>query len=83
MELRWIILAIVLLICGAVALEAWLKRGKRRASFAEMQPRGGSGDPEAKTELGMEATDTDLVDEAHKRNQIAEGRNDAITRRRH
>ncbi|WP_300518339.1 hypothetical protein [Aliiroseovarius sp.] len=81
MELRWIILGVVLLVCGAIAVEAWVRRGRRRRRFAEMRPGTAQTRPDGEAELGMEATDTRLVDEAHKRNQIIEGRNDTIIRR--
>lgn len=71
MELRWIILGVVLLICAAIALEAWLKRGRARR-LGDSRP---GKDRPLKSELGMEATDISLVAKAHAKNEDIERRN--------
>lgn len=76
----WIIAGIVLLVTGAACLEAYLKRNRRRplAKYHEGSPE----DVPLKKELGLEATDVDLVNRAHRENERTERYNRQLSRRR-
>jgi hypothetical protein len=76
----WIIAGIALLVAGAACLEAFLKRNRRRplAKFHEGCPESAS----TEKELGLEATDVDLVNRAHRENQRTERYNARLSGRR-
>ncbi len=74
-----IILTIVALVVAAIAIEAYVKRNRRQPlSKSRPSPRVMT----EKVELGQEATDLDMVEKAHAKNQRTEKFNDATTRRR-
>ncbi|WIY24943.1 hypothetical protein [Parasedimentitalea psychrophila] len=64
----WIITGIVALIVAAIGIEAYVKRNKRRA-LSQSQPKMRHGNRK-KVELGQEATDLDLVEQAIRQNQL-------------
>jgi hypothetical protein len=66
----WIIVAIVGLLVAAIAIEAYVKRNKRR-TLSQSQPKLRNRNRK-KVELGQEATDLDLVEQAIKQNQLLE-----------
>ncbi|AZV78126.1 hypothetical protein EBB79_09735 [Parasedimentitalea marina] len=70
MNMPWIIAAIVGLLVAAIAIEAYVKRNKRR-TLSQSQPQMRNGNRK-KVELGQEATDLDLVEQAIKQNQLLE-----------
>lgn len=70
MSTMWIIVAIVGLLVAAIAIEAYVKRNKRR-TLSQSQPKLRNRNRK-KVELGQEATDLDLVEQAIKQNQLLE-----------
>lgn len=72
----WIIVGIAALIASAIALEAYLKRNRRR-TLSSIQPKR----KDEKVALGQEATDAELVKRTHDQNQKTEHRNGALGRR--
>ena len=61
-----IVAIIVAVIIAAAVIEAYLKRN-RHTSLSSSRPK--RTQEETKPELGMEATDTKLVDAAHRQNE--------------
>ncbi len=87
MSLTWklIILGVVSLIVIAAGIEAWLKRGKSAGPLLERMDFGPYGKPQdentdAKTPLGMEATDMRSVEEADRLNRILGSNTSMINR---
>ena len=66
----WIIVAIFMLVVAAIGIEAYVKRNKRR-TLSQSQPKLRNRNRK-KVELGQEATDLDLVEQAIKQNQLLE-----------
>ena len=58
------------LIVAAICIEAYVKRNKRR-TLSQSQPKMRNGNRK-KVELGQEATDLDLVEQAIRQNQLLE-----------
>jgi len=70
MNALWATFAIVGLLVAAIAIEAYVKRSKRR-TLSQSQPKMRNANRK-KVELGQEATDLDLVEQAIKQNQLLE-----------
>ena len=58
-------------ICLALLVELWLKRGKTPRPLAERMRSGMKDTPDTKKPLGMEATDLESVERAQKLNEIS------------
>ncbi len=74
----WVLIGGVALLALAVFIQSVTKRGKRRP-LSHAQPKS---DKHARVaELGMEATDLDLVESVNRENKRLEEANAATTRR--
>ncbi|MCK0169881.1 hypothetical protein MWU53_02300 [Aliiroseovarius sp. S1123] len=69
---------IVAVIIVAALGEAYLKRNKHRSLSSRLAERTAD---DVKPELGLEATDTKSVDEAHRRNKKIDQFNDRLSKR--
>ena len=65
----WAGIAILVITC-AVAIEAYLKRGRKRRTFAETF-KGKDTEEDASVPLGLEATDMKIVEEAERANRLS------------
>jgi len=63
----WIATGIFALVVAAIAIEAYVKRNRRRA-LSQSQPKPTMG-RRKKVELGQEATDLEMVERANRENQ--------------
>jgi len=75
----WIITAIVALLVAAIAIEAYVKRNKRRI-LSQTQPTPPQANPE-RVELGQEETNLKMVDRDGTENQPLENTNRRSIRR--
>ena len=73
MTAKLIIVGVLGLLISAILIEVWLKRGKARRPLAERMRDGlkQDGNAKEKPELGMEATDLEVVEKARKINELA------------
>lgn len=72
----YILIGIVALVAAAIAVEAYLKRNRRR-SLSSTRPVLKTDE----VELGQEATDIELVNKTHAKNQKIERENRRRSRR--
>jgi len=61
---------IAVVICLALLVELWLKRGKAPRPLAERMRSGMKDTPDTKKPLGMEATDLESVERMQRLNEI-------------
>lgn len=86
MSIRLIILTVVLVIFGAIAIEAFLRRNRPRKSLAEqLKPNFGAEETktgEEKVPLGMEAIDMKMIKDVERLNSNIDHRNPSLKRRK-
>lgn len=71
---KLIVLGVTGLLVAAILIEVWLKRGTLPTKLVDTIGKESSHEKDRKPELGMEATDMDIVDAAARQNANLDAR---------